>query len=373
VPKLPEEIVLPHEGSAFHSGAEMQRIRFGPKSWLLILASSLTAVGCHQFSHSSVLNSFDPSPGSPRENRLSTIKEYIIRPPDVLVVDLVRGVPKPGYKLKPQDLVFIQVRGTPPEDPIKGVFRIEPEGIVRLGPAYGSIRIVDLNIDDATATIEKHLKNSLQNPQVTISLEETRGIQLVRGEHLVRPDGTVSLGIYGRVPVAGLTQEQAKAAIEQHLSSNFLDPSVSIDIAGFNSAVYYIVFDGGGAGEQIMRMPFTGNETVLDAIGQVSGLPAVAATNRVWLARPDFAGNPNEILPIDWRAITKEGRTTTNYQLCPGDRIYVAAQPLVHTDTFLARAIAPVERLFGVTLLGTSTVRSINTINQLNAGGIGVR
>ncbi len=122
-----------------------------------------------------------------------------------------------------------------------------------------------------------------------------------------------------------------------------------------------------------MRMPFTGNETVLDAIGQVSGLPAVAATNRVWLARPDFAGNPNEILPIDWRAITKEGRTTTNYQLCPGDRIYVAAQPLVVTDTFLARAIAPVERLFGVTLLGTSTVRSINTINQLNAGGFGVR
>src|SRR5204863_5380259 len=132
------------------------------------------------------------------------------------------------------------------------------------------------------------------------------------GPHLVRPDGTVNLGLYGRVPVAGLTQEAAKEAIEEHLSQYFLKPNVSLDIGGFNSSVYYVIFDGGGLGEQVFRFPYTGSETVLDAIGLVYGLPAVASKSRVWLARPS-EGQAEE-LPIDWRAISARGRPETNYQ-----------------------------------------------------------
>jgi polysaccharide export outer membrane protein len=333
-----------------------------------VLAAFLAAAGCHHFPLDLRARTPYPASNFPRENQIASMAEYVIRPPDVLVIDLIRAVPLPPYKIKTQDLLFIQVKGAPPEDPIKGVFRVEPEGMVRLGPDYGSVRVVDLTIDEATTAIEKHLKTNLKEALVSISLEETRGIQLVRGEHLVRPDGTVSLGIYGRVPVSGLNQEQAKVAIETQLSKFFLNPSVSLDIAGFNSSVFYIIFDGGGAGEQVLRLPYTGNETVLDAIGQVSGLPAVASTNRVWLARPDGPYDTNKILPIDWRAITQLGRTATNYQLNPGDRIYVAALPLVTTDTFLARAIAPIERVFGVTLLGSSTIRSINFVNKQNGG-----
>jgi protein involved in polysaccharide export with SLBB domain len=285
----------------------------------------------------------------------------VINPPDILIIDLVRAVPLPPYKIKAQDLLFIQVRGTPPEDPIKGVFRVEPEGVIRFGPAYGSMPIVDLTIDEAIRNIEKFLKKTLKDPQVSVSLEETRGTQLIRGEHLVRPDGTVNLGFYGRVPVAGMTQEKAKAAIEEHLSKFFLAPSISIDIGGFNSSVYYVIFDGGGNGEQVIRLPFTGSETVLDAIGQVSGLPAVASKSRAWVARPKADDADDEILPIDWRAITQRGRTGTNYQIYAGDRIYVAAQPMVTVDTLLGRALAPVERLFGITLLGNSTIRNFRS------------
>jgi hypothetical protein len=60
----------------------------------------------------------------------------------------------------------------------------------------------------------------------------------------------------------------AKAAIENHLSKFFQKPSISLDISGFNSSVYYVIFDGGGFGEQVNRFPFTGNETVLDAIAR---------------------------------------------------------------------------------------------------------
>src|SRR5262249_34397766 len=170
----------------------------------------------------------------------STLADYVISPPDVLVIDLISAVPVPPYKIKAQDALFIQVKGTPPEDPIKGIYRVEPEGFIRLGPAYGSIPVLDMTIDESISAITKHLKTILLEPQVSVSLEETRGVQLIRGEHLVRPDGTVNLGIYGRVYVAGLVQEAAKDAIEKHLSKYFQKPSISLDVAGFNSQVYYV-------------------------------------------------------------------------------------------------------------------------------------
>jgi polysaccharide export outer membrane protein len=295
-------------------------------------------------------------PDVPRENRKVTLGDYTINPPDELYIEMLRAVPLPPYKIRPLDTLYVQVGGTPPEEPIKGVYQVEPEGIIRFGPYYGSVPVADLTIDEANRDIEKLLRKSLKDPKVSISLEQTRGVQLIRGPHLVRPDGAVNLGLYGRVQVAGLTQEAAKEAIEEHLSQFFLKPSISLDIAGFNSMVYYVIFDGGGLGEQVTKFPYTGNETVLDAISNVYGLPAVASKSRVWLARP-FEGNADsEVLPIDWCGITQRGRPETNYQVFPNDRIYVASQPIVRVDTFLGRYLAPFERIFGVVLLGNSTV-----------------
>ncbi len=330
-----------------------------------VLAACLVSLGCHHFGASEIV-----PPDVPHENHKVSLGDYIINPPDVLVIDLVRAVPLPPYKIKPQDLLFIQVTNTPPDDPIKGVYRVEPEGMVRLGPVYGSVSVTDLSVEEAQKSIETYLKKTanLKEPQVSVSLEQTAGIQLIRGEHLVRPDGSINLGLYGRVPVAGMNQETAKAAIEEHLSQFFLKPAVSIDIGGFNSSVYYVIFDGGGFGEQVTRFPFTGSETVLDAIGLVSGLPAVASKSRVWLARPDDGSDHDEVLPIDWCAITQRGRSATNYQIFPGDRIYVAAQPIITFDTFLSRALAPVERVLGVTLLGSEAVHSFVPVRATNTG-----
>ena len=40
-------------------------------------------------------------------------------------------------------------------------------------------------------------------------------LQHIRGDHTVRPDGTVYLGVYGSVPVAGYTLSQAAQAIRE--------------------------------------------------------------------------------------------------------------------------------------------------------------
>lgn len=344
----------------------MDAPRFGALRLLsLVLGVCALVAGCHP------INSFE-LPAVPNELKRASLAEYRIRPPDVLLIDMLRAVPIPPHKIEPLDLLFIQATGTPPEDPIKGLYRVEPEGIVRLGPAYGSVEVADLTVKQATEAVEKHLRKILNKTDVLLTVEQTRGIQQIRGEHLVRPDGNVSLGIYGMVRVAGLTQTEVRTALEAHLTQFFVRPSVSVDVAGFNSHVIYVLFDGAGNGEQLIRLPYTGNDTVLDAVGNVFGLPAVAAKSRMWVARP-CPGTGDQILPVDWVGITQRGEAVTNYQLLPQDRIYVASQPLVVVDTYLGRLIAPMERLFGIVLLGNTTVQSIRAGENSVSGGAGVR
>jgi polysaccharide export outer membrane protein len=304
----------------------------------------------------------------PRELDKASLPAYVVEPPDILVIEALRMVPKGPYRIEPLDTLFIQPAAPVPGEATNLVLPVDPDGTINLGPAYGgTVRVAGMTLAEAKAAVEK--ASPLKNPTATVGLYQTRGAQRITGTHLVRPDGTVGLGQYGDVRVAGLTLELAKKAIEARLSEQFVGPEVAVDVQGFNSKLVYVILDGGGAGQQVVRLPFTGNETVLDAIAQVYGLSPVSSTDNIWVARPGPAGSPAQVLPVNWQAVAALGETGTNYQLLPGDRVYVAAQHLVATDTFIARLVSPLERLFGVTLLGNVTVRSLS---GQNVSGFGV-
>jgi polysaccharide export outer membrane protein len=288
------------------------------------------------------------------------LPDYVIEPPDILVINAARLVPKPPYHLEPLDTVVIQAKGALPAEPIGGEYVIEPEGRVNLGRSYGSVNIAGMTADEAKAAVQKQLKEYLADPTVYLAPSRTRPLQQVLGEHLVRPDGKVSLGTYGFVRVVGLTAMQAKFAIEAHLSNYLLNPEVSVDVSGFNSKIIYMIFDRGGTGQTVIRLPVTGNDTVLDVIGQV---------HRIWVARP--APSPSkevQILPVDWVGMITQARTDTNYQLFPGDRLFVQAKPIITATTYLNYALAPFERLIGFTLLGSGLVQNLQSF-PVNRGG----
>lgn len=217
----------------------------------------------------------------------------------------------------------------------------------------------------------------------TITLYQYQGlpVQQVSGQFLVSQSGAVNLGFWGTVTVAGLSVEQAGAAIRQHVvrhpfwtqAKKSPDNVVAIlDVAAYNSKQYYVILDGGGSGEQVLRFPITGSETVLDALSNAGGIHAVGSKRNVWVARRcPTAGRPEQILPVDWVGITQHGIGETNYQVLPGDRVYVKAQRLVTFDTALARVITPIERMLGVTLLGAGTVNQISGRGLNNNNGFG--
>jgi polysaccharide export outer membrane protein len=301
------------------------------------------------------------TPALPVPKELNKVNHpaYTIEPPDILEIDTLQTIPLPPYRVRALDVIGVKVAGAFPTDPIAGPYAVEPEGTVNLGLKYGPpISVVGLTLPEARAAIEKQLAPIIKDNATEVVLIETRAAQQIRGRHLVRSDGTVSLGEYGSVNVTGLTIPAAKGAIEAHLSQFLKDPQVTLDVLAFNSKVYYVVLDSGGAGQTVVRLPITGNETVIDAISNVSGLSAVSDAHRIWVSRPGPDGC-SSVLPVDWQAVTECGDPATNYQLLPGDRLFVKAYPAVRLDNTMARVIAPIERLFGVSLLGTSLYSQI--------------
>jgi len=295
---------------------------------------------------------------------------YVIEPPDILLLSPIRMSPKPPYTVGPLDVLLIRAAKGLPDQPIEGTYTIGPDGSINLGYSYGLIRVGGMTLEEVEKAVRAQLRRAgVTDPQIAVGLAQFRGIQQVRGEHLVRQDGTIALGSYGCVYVVGLTLNQAKVAIERHLAQYLQDPEISVDVGVYNSKYYYVITDGAGYGESVFRLPITGKETVLDAVSMIQGVPAVGSLKKIWVARPTPAAHGcSQILPVDWNAITQAGVTATNYQLFPGDRVYVESDCLIRLDNQLGKMLAPIERIFGVTLLGASARNALRGNNIGNNG-----
>jgi protein involved in polysaccharide export with SLBB domain len=140
---------------------------------------------------------------------------------------------------------------------------------------------------------------------------------------LVAMDGRVNLGDYGTVFVAGMTTDQAAAAIKQSLSKSLDEPHATVKVAIANSKVYYIVTKGGGLGDNVVRAPIQDNLTVLDAIAALYH-GRLSPQTKMWIARPGGNGVGAEtILTIEWHEITSGKSAATNYLLRAGDRLFI--------------------------------------------------
>lgn len=268
----------------------------------------------------------------PKELNKTSLPPYVAETPDVLVIQATRLVPLPPYTVQPLDQLRIVVQNSlglaNPEARINGIYPVNPDGTISLGRDYGgAVRVIDLSTQDVEKLLTRQLAPSfVEAPRVSVSLATPHADDNIRGEHAIKSDGTIRLGTYGDVHVAGQTLPQIKAAIETHLAKFLFRPAVSVDVKTSRSKFYYVIADHGGAGEIVVRQPATGNETVLDAVSQGVGQQATSI-GRIWIARPVPAGTADQILPVDWAGISQRGHTNTNYQILPGDRVYITGKP----------------------------------------------
>lgn len=335
---------------------------------LLLLSGCITGPAWHAL--------FDPKPAATpvyrdaaSEAAKSSLPFYFLEPPDIINVEAIHLAPKPPYRLRVFDVIMVAVLGTPEGEPIDGFFTIEPGGTIQLGGSYGTVNVEGMSIEEAQAAIGEHLSvvGRIVAPIVSVRLQRMGDMQQISGNHTIGPDGYITLGSYGRVYVSGLTINECREAIEFYLSKHLDHPQVAVDIFSYNSKGYYVIFQSSGLGERVYKYPYTGNEHVLDAISNTEGLMP-NSSKRMWVARP--VGNTHKpvILPVDWVALTAYADPSTNYQLLPGDRVFVVEDRYLSLDNTLARVFAPFERIMGFTLLSASTATRLSG-KVLQGGG----
>ncbi len=122
----------------------------------------------------------------------------------------------------------------------------------------------------------------------------TLRLQPIQRQHLVAPDGTINLGIYGKIRVAGMTLDQVADAVAVRLleimpgllrglpdvkegkeveggripekiwkeegftSVELIKKEMQVDVLSYNSKFYYVITDGGGYGQQVYPIPNQG-------------------------------------------------------------------------------------------------------------------
>jgi len=140
------------------------------------------------------------------------------------------------------------------------------------------------------------------------------------GDQVVLVDGSVDIGKFGRIRVAGLTAEMVEQAVtEQIMRVSGLQEVVNVQLIETNGSRIYVLGAVGSPGAYELK----GRETVLDAILLAGGLTSKASPCDIVFVRPT---NPDEcrvVQRICYRQIAQLGDVSTNYQLQPGDRIIV--------------------------------------------------
>lgn len=148
------------------------------------------------------------------------------------------------------------------------------------------------------------------------------------GDQVVLQDGTIDLGEFGRPVVAGQTVAQIEAQVQQAIAAKAKDKEeslVNVRLVGRVSKVFYVLGEVNAPG----AFPLSGRETVLDGIIAAGGITRAANTKKVILSRPTPPDGCRVVLPVCYNNIVQLGDTSTNYQLMPGDRIFIPSRGML--------------------------------------------
>ena len=146
--------------------------------------------------------------------------------------------------------------------------------------------------------------------------------QELSAEVQVRPDGRITTPLVSDMPAVGKTPAMLADDLKYALGEYIKDPIVSVVVKSFSgtfSQQVRIV----GATEKPASLPYRANMTLLGAMIAVGGLSEFAAGNRARLVRYDKASGKQREYKVRLSDLLKNGDTSANVRLEPGDVIII--------------------------------------------------
>jgi protein involved in polysaccharide export with SLBB domain len=257
------------------------------------------------------------------------------------------------YIIEPPDLLIVEVLEALPGRPITGERLVRPDGTINLG-FYGDVHVRGLTVTQAKEKIVLHLRRFLDDAILGLVVpddavepdagkvpkpasrklpqgdDDQAAAEVARRYSFVRPNTFAVPRLYSRrdgnpahVPAAQRHPLDPQTDRARRVAPRDTD-RVFLDVTAFNSKFYFVQGDVATPG----KLPFTGQETVLDVLNYAGGFIPVSDQKNIHLYRPARGGKPAKVYAVDIDAI-EHGETTLNYQLFPGDRLVIGRDPLV--------------------------------------------
>jgi len=347
-----------------------------------------------------------PDDPPPHEGALIDVP-LTLEPPDIIVVEVLEALPgRPitGERLVRQDgtisLGFygdVHVRGlTPQQAKVKILFHLrrylddQVLGLVRFqvteaepGPvlepgqqAPGRSPVVPDNRpfekpDVVPPAASPKLPTEPRIAPETDRLKESatpkasRATRRSRKERAARRTQSVSqvpdpAEEFKRMPIQ-VSKSEAKLGDAAIVAGQFVytDPEDSdrlfVDLVAHNTKVYYVQGDVGMPGS----LPFTGKDTVLDALNYAKGLIPSAEPTDIHLYRPACGDKPAKEYRIDHATILK-GEAKANLQMFPNDRLVIGRNSIVKKTIEVNRNTSFIQSMLANVTQMVATARTAN-------------
>ncbi len=139
---------------------------------------------------------------------------------------------------------------------------------------------------------------------------------------IVMPDGTISLGLIGVVPIAGKTIKDATDLINKRFSKYIVDPKTTLVPTHIQSSIFTIAGSVINPGVYSIKSGYKISDAIAAAQGFAQG---VKDGDSIELANLDnaFIARGEKVLPVDFNEIIKKGNQLYNIPVINGDYIYI--------------------------------------------------
>ena len=230
--------------------------------------------------------------------------------------------PLATYLVEIGDSIFVEPVSFDATIRLPGDQIVRPDGTVSIGE-FGTYQAAQKTISqiktDIQSIIDNHIRSDLESEYQE---ERQREYLETSNSSAPRPEFENSSDLDDDDEDEEADAEsQRRLALQRRISESISQNEISVRLVNWDSKKIYVLGEVNSPG----FFPFTGNQTVLDAIIEAGGLSNNANHHQIIVSRPTECGSCRIVMKVCYDQVVQLGDTSTNYQLLPGDRVFVPA------------------------------------------------
>jgi polysaccharide export outer membrane protein len=257
-------------------------------------------------------------------NRILKSAKQISQAPDqgFLIPDESNLQPLDTYLVAIGDTVFVEPVGFDASIRLPGDQVIQPDGSISIGQ-FGAYQANQKTVQQIELEVQSIIDSQIRSDLESEYREERfQASQLVEG--FDRPELESDSAADAEENEATLERER-RIALEKRIAEKIKQNEISVRLVNWESKRIYVLGEVNSPG----YFGYTGHQTVLDAILEAGGLSSKANHHQIIVSRPTPCGNERVVMKVCYDQVVQLGDTSTNYQLQPGDRVFVPALTFV--------------------------------------------